>query len=280
MKPIVIFLVVFMILMLCIVSTGCPSHQPPPTQEGAVSYTEMPAPLQRIVENNQKIPPFYCKFGIYTEQGRQHISADGEAWIDKDNDRIHLLLMDTLLDFVVVECLKIGNRVTIYIYGEDQSLLIHSDIRMLNMDRYLVDFPYEIPDLIQLVNGEIPILSFFETIMERPMNGTINYSIYSEDREEVVVLDGETDRVQIVQQYLNQVKLYQIEYERYKDYLGYYEFYFPHLSKIIYYRTMRETTIGIQNIEFYYDFTDDHFIMQASVDDARVYNELGNPNLP
>ncbi len=139
----IIFLLVPMFLYSCKDGTKPSGHSKNPN-----------VILKRIKENNTKIPSFACQVDVSSRSGKQRISAKGLAFIDKKNQRIKIILTDTLVNEILLDVVIIKNKLKLYLYNTDGGIIITGRLNKLRLDKYIPNFKMDLKDLVHLVSGK------------------------------------------------------------------------------------------------------------------------------
>ncbi len=215
--------------------------------------------LQEIIANNEKIGSFFCTFGLFTWLGREKLQADGIAFIDKENKRIRVDIIDPLLERRIVSFAIVGKSVVAYFYNQGDSFYIEGEADKIDLNVYFTQDILPVDVMMQVLNAEIPIDTAYTSIKSKPADDGYLIQMNYENRNKVLLVDAETNRPKRIGFAKGGKLLYRFDYLDYKEFE---EFYIPRKTEITTIETGRKTRIAIQKeLVFGYDFKDSDFVV-------------------
>lgn len=231
-------------------------------------YTSLPPILKKIKNNNNKIPSFVCRFSMSSKSPEKNITADGTAYIDKENHRIKILLIDTLAEETILDLVKINNSIQLYIFNTSGGVIIKGNYSRLKISDYFPDLKLELSDLIELLRGEIFILPNPSKIKEQQNTDSFIYLLSKDKKNQIISINKNNNTQQHIY-YDKGVELYRIFY---KKYFNQPNFFFPKRSDFHHHPTKSKTIVYISNIKFSPQFQD-HIFQFKQYSKARIIND-------
>ncbi|GMT49324.1 MAG: hypothetical protein IEMM0008_0863 [bacterium] len=215
--------------------------------------------LKRIEKNNNKIPSFACQVDVSSRSGKQRVSAKGLAFIDKKNQRIKIILTDTLVNEILLDLVIIKNKLKLYMYSPKGGIIITGRLNKLRLDKYIPNFKMDLKDLVHLVSGQSFIYKNPDKII-RKENSKYHLILLKKKKKkkyEILSINKSSRRVNKLAVYKRILKKEQEQFNiLYRKYRDYKDFYFPTRSDFYHIKTKSKTIIYLSNLKFKPSFSD------------------------
>jgi len=228
-----------------------------------------------VSEHNISIVPFYAEFGLLIKTKKRTYQPDGKAKVDTVNDRIWVELFEPTIGIILFRCLKIKNYITIVIYDQEseKDIIIQGDIDKINLGKYTNDLDIGLIDLINLIQGKIPLWEQYDEIKAK----NEGFLIRIKKKFQFVGFENNSSNINRLSEYHEKEHIYMLEYKHYEkqniNKCISKSFNFPMNAEITNFKNNWRLLIGIQEISFCKKFDDDEFNINLPKN-AEIHTEL------
>lgn len=258
-------IIFLLFILITILSISCDDN-------AVIDVGEYPLDLTKIDENYKKIPSYSCRMDISAKSGSKGIQADGKAYIDKNNNRIKIILFDTLTEEILLDLVLINDKVSLYLFSSSGGAIITGNLKSLDLKKYIPDFNINLIDLVDLVKGKSYIFKNTNKIQSKDKGSVILYRLVKNNKTELISIDKKTERMNKLALSENDKTNFIVEYDKYQDFN---DFYIPKRTYFFYEPDVSDskTTIYISSIQFSPNFSNQQFKFEQQYTNARIIRD-------
>ena len=228
----------------------------------------------KVSKHNSSIVPFYAEFGILIKTSKRKYQPDGKAYVDTKNDRLWVELFEPTLSVILFRCLKEKDFITIVIYiqEEDKDIVIKGKVDKINLGDYSPSFDINLVDLINMIQGKIPLWQKYDTIKKK----SDGFLLRKAKHFQYIDLNKKESTLQKLAEFKGKERIYLLEYKNYEKQSNKKcikkDFYFPLNGELTHFQQKWRILMGIQQIIFCPTLNDNIFKIKVPPD-AKVYTE-------